>query len=107
MSMQVTKVWWDGEKLMAEPIPESEIYKESAQQDPVAVVASHPERIDWLRDEPPDGTLLYTFPPARKPLTHEQRLEVLTRFKKYDIDWDGPAILIDLVEAAHGIKDDA
>lgn len=27
MSMQVTKVWWDGDKLMAEPIPESEIYK--------------------------------------------------------------------------------
>lgn len=27
MSTQVTKVWWDGEKLMAEPIPEAEIYK--------------------------------------------------------------------------------
>ncbi len=32
MSTQVIKVWWDGEKLMAEPIPESEIYRESAQQ---------------------------------------------------------------------------
>ena len=42
-------------------------------------------------------------PPQRKPLTHEQRLEVLTRFKKYDMQWHGPAILIDLVEAAHGI----
>lgn len=30
MSMQVTKVWWDGEKLMAEPINESEVYKPAA-----------------------------------------------------------------------------
>jgi hypothetical protein len=27
MSMQVTKVWWDGEKLMAEPISAAEVYK--------------------------------------------------------------------------------
>lgn len=27
MSVQVTKVWWEGEKMMAEPIPESEIYE--------------------------------------------------------------------------------
>lgn len=27
MSMQITKVWWDGDKLMAQPINESEVYK--------------------------------------------------------------------------------
>lgn len=27
MSMQVTKVWWDGEKLMAEPISADQVYK--------------------------------------------------------------------------------
>ncbi len=27
MSMQITKVWWDGNKLVAEPINESEVYK--------------------------------------------------------------------------------
>lgn len=27
MSMQVTKVWWDGDKLMAEPISEFDVYK--------------------------------------------------------------------------------
>lgn len=27
--MQVTKVWWDGEKLMAEPIDSSTIYPEN------------------------------------------------------------------------------
>ena len=26
--MQVTKVWWDGEKLMAEPIDPASVYKE-------------------------------------------------------------------------------
>lgn len=25
--MQVTRVWWDGDKLMAEPISESDFYK--------------------------------------------------------------------------------
>ena len=34
--MQVTKVWWDGEKLMAEPIDPTTIYQEPAQQEPVA-----------------------------------------------------------------------
>ena len=29
--MQVTKVWWDGEKLMAEPIDPAAVYKEAAQ----------------------------------------------------------------------------
>jgi hypothetical protein len=36
---QVSKVWWDGDKLMTKPIPLESIYKESeqpAQQEPVA-----------------------------------------------------------------------
>jgi hypothetical protein len=52
-----------------------------------------------------DVEALYTSPPSPKPLTHLQRLEVLHRFKKYDQDWHGLGILIDLVEAAHNIKD--
>ncbi len=31
MSLQVKKVWWDGEKLMAEPIDPAAIYKEPEQ----------------------------------------------------------------------------
>jgi len=34
--MQVSKVWWDGEKLMAKPIPLDQFYQEPAQQEPVA-----------------------------------------------------------------------
>jgi hypothetical protein len=30
--MQVTKVWWDGEKLMAEPIDPAFVYKEPVAQ---------------------------------------------------------------------------
>ena len=33
--MQVTKVWWDGEKLMAEPIDPTTIYQEPAQPDSI------------------------------------------------------------------------
>lgn len=246
MSMQVTKVWWDGEKLMAEPIPESEIYRESAQQqdDPcpgcrkggvcrtpkcgrlnlpidhpcraeqpaqpqqelqtcncrwdgdtqvqqctlheahVAAIHEWAERAktaeyefknfhralcerfgyshdkkDWKRDqlsliewiskqaqpeqepmawklvpvEPTDEMLkamdecstegyderLYAghaasvymaavdAAPQRKPLTHEQRVDLLARFEAHKHEWHAPAILIDMVEAAHGIKGDA
>jgi len=33
--MEVTKVWWDGEKLMAEPIDPTMIYQEPAQPDSI------------------------------------------------------------------------
>lgn len=39
----------------------------------------------------------------RFPLTHEQRLDVLTEFEKHKMKGDDAAILIDLVEAAHSI----
>lgn len=48
MSTQVTKVWWDGEKLMAEPIPESEIYKEPAQQEPLAWTDEQLQMLNFL-----------------------------------------------------------
>ena len=43
--------------------------------------------------------------PQRKPLTHEQRLDLITEFEKHRMKWDDIGILIDLVEAAHGIKE--
>ena len=48
---------------------------------------------------------LYTSPPASKPLTHEQRVDLLTKFETHKHEWHAPAILIDMVEAAHGIKE--
>jgi hypothetical protein len=66
------------------------------------VTEMHPLR------EMPDGThQLYTTPPQRKPLTHEQRFDLLTRFEPHKNKWEAPAILIDMVEAAHGIKGEA
>jgi hypothetical protein len=41
----------------------------------------------------------------RQPLTHEQRFDLLTRFEPHKNKWEAPAILIDMVEAAHGIKE--
>jgi hypothetical protein len=41
----------------------------------------------------------------RKPLTHEQRFDLLTQFEPHKNKWEAPAILIDMVEAAHGIKE--
>lgn len=52
----------------------------------------------WIRP-------LYTTPPQRKPLTHEQRFDLLTKFEPHKNKWEAPAILIDMVEAAHGIKE--
>ena len=49
----------------------------------------------------PVGTLLYTHPAL--PLTHEQRLDVMKEFENHRMKWDDIAILIDLVEAKHGI----
>ena len=46
-----------------------------------------------------------TTQPQRKPLTHEQRFDLLTKFEPYKNKWGALAILIDMVEAAHGIKD--
>lgn len=46
------------------------------QQKPVGVVAPDPDRVDWLRDEPEVGDLLYASPPASKQwvgLTPEQK----------------------------------
>jgi len=39
----------------------------------------------------------------RLPLTHEQRVDLLTKFEPHKNKWEAPAILIDMVEAAHGI----
>lgn len=46
-----------------------------------------------------------TSPPARKPLTHEQRVDLLAKFEPHKHEWHAPAILIDMVEAAHNIKE--
>ena len=96
MTTQVTKVWWDGEKLMAEPIAESEIYK--SQQEPCGwlyllivenqVVNEKFDSVNWDTKYEPFGchgvdhggkvtkTPLYTFPPPRPwvKLTDDERL---------------------------------
>jgi hypothetical protein len=51
--MQVTKVWWDGEKLMAEPIDPAAVYKEAAQPavpDEITAAIENPEYRDGWND---------------------------------------------------------
>ena len=77
-----------------------------AQQEPVAVVAPHPDYVDWLRPEPPVGTLLYTSPTAqRKPLTDEEMADFLG--DRYHSMTENELEFFRLGEAAHGIKGDA
>lgn len=94
-----------------EQIKQEQLAEQPAQQQkPVAIVASHPERVDWLRDEPPDGTLLYTFPPASKPLTDEQILHLVdihvgAPSMAYPLDTSDWLCFARAIEAAHGIKE--
>jgi hypothetical protein len=52
-----------------------------------------------LCDEPCTTT------PKRQPLTHEKRVDLLTAFAPSRSSWNAESILIDMVEAAHGIGD--
>jgi hypothetical protein len=51
--MQVTKIWWDGEKLMAEPIDPASIYKDQVDDINVVDIPSlykKPEQPrEWVR----------------------------------------------------------
>lgn len=115
MSTHVTKVWWDGEKLMVEPIPESEIYKEPAQQEPIYQCqdstgkwtdqAKHSYDYN-VKHGSATVRVVYLAPqPAqRKPLTLEEIENIIP-------DDDTPMSLGEafvkfarVIEAAHGIK---
>lgn len=46
--LQVTKVWWDGDKLMAKPIPALEVYADQPAAQPASAdeeIASHAKRL--------------------------------------------------------------
>lgn len=70
---------------------------------------------NWVSEYPDMCEPLYTTPQPvteshkriaeRKPLTHEQRLDLHTAFEPHKSNWNAQSILIDMVEAAHGIKE--
>jgi hypothetical protein len=79
-------------------------------------VLDDPRTSDWVYDDPHELAKALrkgpdfgpTTPPTqRKPLTHEQRVDLLAKFEAHKHEWHAPAILIDIVEVAHGIKGDA
>lgn len=87
---QVSKVWWDGDKLMAQPIPLTSLYKQPAQQQefecPRCGHCCHEQQ--------------------RKPLT---RSEISARIARQvsKVEEDQFVLFARAIEAAHGIKGDA
>jgi hypothetical protein len=116
MTTHITKTWFDGEKVVTQEIPESEVYKQEpvAWEDVLGAIArgwAHPENAR----KPMDVQLavaiakeiqdMYTTPPAaqRQPLTDEEIMQTWEGVIKYA---PGEVRLKDFaraIEAAHGI----
>jgi hypothetical protein len=78
--------------------------------EPVGEVSGHDWSTGLLYGDLEPGTPLYTHPaPAAKPLSDDQRSAIIDKMRDegYWINEDDelPDTLIDLVEAAHGIKE--
>jgi len=77
--------------------------------EPVGYLCENAVGHKYFRWKKPPSTYkpiaIYTTPQQRKPLTHEQRFDLLTQFEPHKNKWEAPAILIDMVETAHGIKE--
>ena len=92
-----------------EPIPDFWERENQEHGEPVAYLCENAVGHKYFRWKKPSSVYkpipLYTTPQQRKPLTHEQRFDLLTQFEPHKNKWEAPAILIDMVEAAHGIKE--
>jgi hypothetical protein len=113
---QVSKVWWDGDKLMTKPIPLESIYKEPeqpAQQEPYCYVYTENGEEFFAPPTgyfPDDATPLYKSQQLaqRKPLTDEQ----IDSFREANSEGRGAGRRFSFkgfaraIEAAHGIKGD-
>jgi hypothetical protein len=63
------------------------------------------DEVVWTGDPPESGTLLYTSPPAqRKPLTDEQT-KLLWHKARMCMGSNRWTVFKNLIEAAHGIKE--
>jgi hypothetical protein len=99
---QVSKVWWDGEKLMAKPIPLEDFYQPTPVQEPVAFQVIRGELCYKSQDDDQsygmwcpvtphtdlpfvDGTEFYTTPPKQPAPVQEPAAEMeadgVMRFK--------------------------
>jgi len=107
---QVSKVWWDGEKLMAKPIFLEDMYLPAPVQEPVAYWIPKAEQF-CIAD--PSGRPfakawepLYTTPPAAQtavPLTDKQKEKLWCDKFDGDTDFNSFCSITEAIEAAHGI----
>jgi len=103
MSTHITKTWFDGEKVVTQEIPESEVYK----QEPVAWMDDFGNAFplgavkgagSWRDDHQRNWKPLYTAPPQRQPLTDEE-IKAVIRAGEYDSMEE----FARAIERAHGI----
>ena len=69
------------------------------EQEPVGEVLNERGEVDWISFVPPVGTMLYTTPPHRKPLSNQKIIEMYNEPRS-------DAEMIEFaraIEAAHGI----
>ena len=97
MTTHITKTWFDGEKVVTQEIPESEVYK----QEPVAwMVYTQDGQSVYVTDNPTDiqegqrSLPLYTAPRPWVALTYEEIKSLPSWWPSYE---DAPA-LIELVK---------
>ena len=111
MTTHITKTWFDGDKVVTQEIPESEVYKHEPRCAVIVEVFGKDWRLDYMSLPVGKHRLytqeyVYTTPPAaqRQPLTDEQRRNIVRANKmRHDSDEIDPYGVIDDVEAAHGI----
>jgi hypothetical protein len=112
MTTHITKTWFDGEKVVTQEIPESEVYKHEPRCAVIVEVFGKDWRLDYMSLPVGKHRLytqeyVYTAPPAaqRQPLTEEEIMQTWEGVIKYA---PGEVRLKDFaraIEAAHGIKE--
>lgn len=78
------------------------------EQEPVGEVLDERGKVDWISFVPPTGTLLYTVPPQRQPLTVDQvwqNDQLMSLNADLGCSMDLLMEVVRVIEAKHGIKE--
>jgi hypothetical protein len=104
MTTHITKTWFDGEKVVTQEIPESEVYKHEPRCAVIVEVFGKDWRLDYMslpvgKHKLYTQQYVYTTPPAaqRQPLTDEKVNEIAAQGYSRWVEFARA------IEAAHGI----
>jgi hypothetical protein len=114
MTTHITKTWFDGEKVVTQEIPESEVYKHEPRCAVIVEVFGKDWRLDYMSLPVGKHRLytqqyVYTTPPAaqRQPLTKERIGQIIEQCKITLVNYcsgEKQTEFARAIEAAHGIK---